>query len=266
MKIFSLLPTVDLSAPVKPSEFAFQEKFVAKGLPEIKYSVKYKPIPDMPIVHPDQVSNPAEQRNYKFVGDMRHGDQEFLDFAYRTSVARDQFRIVEARTEKERLLQKDSMGDQLDSETQVIQRRIALSWMQRIYMEKIFNHLRLASMDEFKRVMHQYHRDHDQSSKVQYKLFLRQSGDDPSQLPPVIEWNRKTGKDMEISRVKLDISQKELKILTDMRHRLAQQNAGIAFMASQTIIRNYNDWQKDLDAVKTFNELSGPGSKVKKIG
>lgn len=240
MKVEKILQPVDLKEFIKPTDFAHNNARVAPDLPAKKILERFPFQPPWPSAHPDFARDTAVERNYKFLAEMKLGDPELIKFSYR--------RLKESADLKRlwtwRLKEKDADARAVELETDNQKHRIMETWAQRFYMEKVFAHLRITSMDEFKRIMHNFHVEADNRQLVQKERFLKQAGDDPGHNPAIRSGHR-PGEVADLARMRLELDNRELIVLSDMRHKLAEQNAAL-ITRSLTDTRLLRDLQQDL--------------------
>jgi hypothetical protein len=223
MKLWSILPQVNLRETVDVTEFAIKSDRIKDDLLEKTIESRFPAVKGMPTAHPALA---AENKNgvdlKKFIAKMKLFDKAMLMYAYHHAIEESTARRIEQRRLDAMAHEKfqDNVATRKELDAQTF--RIMQSWISRFRMEKLFHELRIKSLDDFKKLMHMFHVNGDIRGELQQQMFAKQKGTDPSHLPAPIQWMRITGKDEEIARMKHEIEQKNLLQLDLTRDQLRQ--------------------------------------------
>lgn len=228
MKIFHLLAIPDLTSTVKSTDFAQNDKYVEPGSLLIPLEKRFPIQPDMPIQNPNLTHDVTLNRSYKFTSEMRFTDKEFMKMALEHAVAEAMKKRISRRADLESGSQK--IADQHAVEIEALYQRESISkgWVKRFHMEKVFQHLGVKTLDEFKRLMHRVHHKQDLDKLNTHKMMLRQNGKDASKMLSPFEIHHLRLAEEEAVRMKLNLTHKELILVDDMKRRLAEQFAAMA--------------------------------------
>lgn len=233
MKVFHLLSIPNLAEPMKATEFVYNQKFVEPGSLLIPLEKRVPPQKDMPIINPKLMKDPSLERSYKFVSEMNMFDQQLIIQAYRHALAAsaDRLHTRHQIDERERARRADEHAIAWEIESQRFS--IARGWMKRFHMEKVFEHLKIKTMDDLKHLVHIIHERTDIRNNHMHHVMLKQRNQDLGQFLSPIEWARVTGRDEEMIRIKIDLQHKGMLSVNDMQLRLAQQGAAEAMTRIQ---------------------------------
>lgn len=228
MKIFQLLAIPDLRQPVKSTEFAYNEKYVAVGSVLIPFDKRFPIQRDMPTQAPQLTKDLSFERSYKFICEMTPGDKQFIKMAYHNAMAHD----VSKKEKRQEIWnrERDRFFDQHAINVEVETQRVSImrGWLMRFKMEKIFKHLKIESMDEWKRLVDIIHHKGDLNTEKIHQLLAKQFNQDPSQSLTPAQRERMQGLDEEILRLKVSLGRHEILAVSDMQRRLAEQAAALA--------------------------------------
>ena len=268
MKIFRLATVPDLTHTVSSSEFLSQGKYVEPGSLVQKLVERFPYQPPMPTQHRGLTHDPAMEQHHKFVSQLQVGEREMLWRAYIHAMKAN----IEKRVRNRKQIDNDAqkIADNGGPEEHIAEARFRImqTWIERFRMEKVFHHLRIKSMDDFKKMMHTFYVRADARDKLMLRLLLKQHGLDPKSLPPPVEYMRMTGKDLEIIRDKIAREHHELLETHTMRHHIAEQLATLAYKET---IENHEQVRRWDQRLWNFNTIlrSHPGaaaiSKAKKV-
>ena len=233
MKVFHLVSIPDLKDTIKANDFVYNQKFVKPQSLLIPFGKRFPVQKDMPIQNPQLGKDATMERAYKFASEMNVMDLQLLHLCYQHAVAHD-VKKIEKRREgvvKER----DHFMDQHAIDKEVYDQRFTIlrGWMKRFRMEKVFDHLKLRSMDEYKHLMQLVHHKIDNTNKTMHHLLLKQFNQDPAQNLTPAELEKITGFNEELVRIKINLQHHELLAVNEMQHRLAEQGAAEAMTRIQ---------------------------------
>jgi hypothetical protein len=229
VKIARIVDVPDLTTPVGPSDFANRAKYVAKDSIVVKFDERYPFTAVMPVEPKNFNANAAIAVQKKYLIDLTFSDWELLRFAYQKAVEHDIASKTVSRKKNLRRIMDDDNAHVIKKEVTEQRFRILMTWIGRFHMEKIFENVRLHSMDDFKRFMTLSHARSSGQHRVQLQLFLRQFGLDPKQTPPLPVFQRMTGEDQIILRAKAAEQSKIFLNFTDIRLKMAQLQAAAQF-------------------------------------
>jgi len=231
MKI-PVLTKIDISEILKPTDFLYQERLVAKEFIQTKFSHRYPGQPDMPSQHPSLSKNPAADTIHADFLKRTLWSQEFLDRCQRNAMQRDIQRRIENRN-REVELQEDSVGESFgkDAQTIAFEKQKYTAWINRLYMKKMFADLKTTSMDDFIKMSQENAKkmlaDHDNA-----KFYFGSQYETSYNSKLMFSQINKVAYLTDLTEVKLAVSEKLEQTLSDMRHQVAEQNATIAFNIS----------------------------------
>ena len=106
MKVFRLVTGPELSQTVSATDFLYKNKYVNPNSMVQKVLEKYPMQPAMPKKHPDPMTDPQMDRNFKFVSEMNAGDRELLWRSYMHAMSKNIDKRIKWRREAETKLQR----------------------------------------------------------------------------------------------------------------------------------------------------------------
>lgn len=233
MKIFHLVSIPNLKDTIKSTEFVYNEKYVRPQSLLIPFAKRFPIQRDMPTQNPQLARDPTMERAYKFVSEMNPMDLQLLHLSFHHAMAHD---VKKAEKRRDVVIQERAhFMDQHAIEIEVYDQRFSImrGWMKRFRMEKIFDELKINTMDELKKLMQLVHHKIDNDHQIRQHLLLKQFDLDPGQIltPAAIE--KITGFSEQMARVKINLQHQQLLSVNEMQHRLAQQGAAEAMTRIQ---------------------------------
>ena len=233
----NILTPVNLAEVVKSTDFLLKERLVHKDYLQEKVTEKYPFQPKMPGENPDYSKSGIEAPVKKFLQDLNFGDKELLVYAYKRNQAADRIERVESRIEEERETQFIADTEAINTESRNLQIRLYQAWIQRTHIAKMFLELKVKSMDEFKRLMRIAHNRTDIEANVQEHRMLKQHGRLPGSPPSPNQWFFEHDQKQDIARMSVEVDLKNHDFVSDMRLKMAEQHAALAFIAANPPIR-----------------------------
>jgi hypothetical protein len=225
MKIFTLQSIPDLKEPVGPNDFASRDKYESKTSLVVTFDERFPIKKDMPINAKQLAEHESIAHLKKKLIDMSYNDAELLKIAFHHAINNAEVVALERKRDHlKEIRRKDEMYAML-SEISGQKYRIFMQWIERFQMAKMFEELKIKSLDDFKILSHHFHTHADKTHKVQLQEFLRQFGLDPSSFPTPMKYAEITGKDRLILREKAEDERVKLIDLSDVRLRMAQLQA-----------------------------------------
>lgn len=248
MKIFHLVSIPDLKDMIKSTDFVYNQKYVRPQSLLIPLEKRFPIQKDMPIQNPAIARDVTMERAYKFVSEMNAMDLQLLHLCYHHAMAHDVKKVEKRRATE--IQERAHYMDQHAIEIEVYDQRFTImrGWMKRFHMEKVFDNLKLNSMDQLKHLMQLVHHKIDQTNKTMHHLLLKQFNQDPGQILTPAEIERMTGFSEEMARVKINLQHHQLLSVNEMQHRLAEQGAAEAMtriQQNQRLLQMHNSSIRD---------------------
>jgi hypothetical protein len=229
IKIWNILPPVNLGAPLKSTDFLYLEKNIHPMHPQIPLAKKFPAVPEMPIQNIN-VQDYKMDRDYKFLSQLRLTDREFILLAYRSAIKADEERRHQVRSERARIDEQIILGTKGFSESQNIHIKTLEFYAHHTLNKKAFRVIQTQSMNELKRMMGELLRNADMQSANKQKFFMERAGVDASSLlnnrgPSIIQL---AGDDR--LRVRLERKNEHESIVERMALKMSEQNAAIMML------------------------------------
>lgn len=271
MKIFHLLPQPDLTKVTTSTDFAASNKYNEPGSLLIPLENRFPIKREMPIKNPELGKDASLERSYKFISELTVLDRELMMIAYRHAMQDGETRKLRHRDEWETAAQKRADIHAIENESNNQRMSILRGWLKRFHMEKVFKHLKIETMDDFKLLMQHVHHKTDVDKALIHKLLLRQNGRDPSQMISPTDMARISVKEEEVIRLKINFGHKELLAVDEMKRRIAEQQASAAVtqvlqQQQQNISRMYHTSSPTNNSPQTLAATAHAAPTVKRAG